>query len=620
MESEQKRNITLSRLLLRKPRGETARELYEKKHQTKVYDYKYLVNRKSRSSYEKERNKNIFKKISMKKSKETDLSSSIEVQKRTAEFEAEFSLDKARWCRLMKKPESCKIFTCAKGFPQIAESLTKRGWIENPNPKSDIFDFLFTMRVKNIRKNLKEGQIINRFVKTSALCSKLGLLQSMRNLKWFANIDEDSCVPRAYNLTRIVGKDKAEEEYAFAYDFQVTALENYFGKVLHLHNNRNLTISSNLNAEKAILEDCLRHLEKYYLSRNSFFQKRRNKSSFLSIELWSAFKKIEEQSEVPEISFELLEKILKLNPEKDTLQNKINGKLGKNIWIVKPAGKSRGRGIRCFRELKDILEYTREPVSSQWIVQKYIENPLIIFGRKFDIRQWVLVSCWNPLTVWFSTDCYLRFCASDYSVETKDLSDCFVHLANNAISKHSKEVDSRFPGNMWSKSTFESYLREKFPQKDVWSAIQRKMKELVKHSISCVQNMIETRKDSFEIYGYDFMISEDFDTLLIEVNSSPAMDYSTSVTETIVKQSLQDLLKVILDVKHDKKLKRKSSLDKTIDTGLWEILLQQKEISVKPESLVYLKTLQISGKELKSRKKIKKKPKKTVNIKFHDTE
>jgi tubulin monoglycylase TTLL3/8 len=38
---------------------------------------------------------------------------------------------------------------------------------------------------------------------------------------------------------------------------------------------------------------------------------------------------------------------------------------------------------------------------------------------------------------------------------------------------------------------------------------------------------IKNRRNSFEFYGYDFLVDENCKPWLIEVNSSPAMDYST---------------------------------------------------------------------------------------------
>jgi tubulin monoglycylase TTLL3/8 len=108
-----------------------------------------------------------------------------------------------------------------------------------------------------------------------------------------------------------------------------------------------------------------------------------------------------------------------------------------NIWIVKPSGKSRGRGIVLLNSSEAVLDYINTSKDSEWIAQKYIERPLLVHRHKFDIRQWVLVSSWSPLTAWFYEDCYLRFAAQPYS--TADLS-IWPHLSNYSISKDAKHV------------------------------------------------------------------------------------------------------------------------------------------------------------------------------------
>ena len=49
----------------------------------------------------------------------------------------------------------------------------------------------------------------------------------------------------------------------------------------------------------------------------------------------------------------------------------------KNMWIMKPGGLSRGRGIKLFKNLSKILDHFRNE-QQPWVCMKYIENPLIV--------------------------------------------------------------------------------------------------------------------------------------------------------------------------------------------------------------------------------------------------
>ena len=82
---------------------------------------------------------------------------------------------------------------------------------------------------------------------------------------------------------------------------------------------------------------------------------------------------------------------------------------------MKPGGKSRGRGIEIHTDLEDLQKSILVNSDSMWVVQKYIERPLIIIGKKFDMRVWVLVTSVEPLTVWMWTKPYLRFTSEDYN-------------------------------------------------------------------------------------------------------------------------------------------------------------------------------------------------------------
>jgi tubulin monoglycylase TTLL3/8 len=226
--------------------------------------------------------------------------------------------------------------------------------------------------------------------------------------------------------------------------------------------------------------------------------------------------------------------------EKNLPQYKLNGY--KNIWIMKPSNLSRGRGVTCVDSLQPIEQSLTATNDSGLIVQKYIENPLIIKKRKFDIRQWVLVTSLNPLVIWMWKEPYLRFGAEDYIMD--DLNNIYSHLTNNSIAKHSEQFknEKNFEGDMWTCQDFASFIGE-----NEWKDIHEKIKNAIICSFYAVHHEIKQRGNSHELFGYDFMIDEDKNVYLIEVNASPALDYSTKITKEAVQKMVKDLITLIID-------------------------------------------------------------------------
>lgn len=106
-------------------------------------------------------------------------------------------------------------------------------------------------------------------------------------------------------------------------------------------------------------------------------------------------------------------------------------------WIMKPCGKSQGAGIFLINKLSKLKKWSREARSNafnpqitsgkeSYVISRYIDNPLLIGGKKFDLRLYVLVTSFRPLKAYLFKLGFGRFCTVKY--DTRYVVKTFYHF------------------------------------------------------------------------------------------------------------------------------------------------------------------------------------------------
>ncbi len=73
------------------------------------------------------------------------------------------------------------------------------------------------------------------------------------------------------------------------------------------------------------------------------------------------------------------------------------------------------------------------------------------------------------------------------------------------------------------------------------------MKALIITSIQSVKKNFKEYKYCFEIFGYDFIIDDNMHVWLIEVNTNPCIEESSSILKSLMPRMLNDAFKLTLD-------------------------------------------------------------------------
>jgi|TARA_B100001142_G_scaffold259729_1_gene261937 tubulin polyglutamylase TTLL9 len=220
-------------------------------------------------------------------------------------------------------------------------------------------------------------------------------------------------------------------------------------------------------------------------------------------------------------------------------------------WIMKPIGRAQGKGIWIASKPSQIEQWMKERGMGKaennvcyenFVAQRYLEDPYLVGGKKFDMRIYAVCLSYNPLRVYLYREGFARFTATRYSKE--DFDNPMVHLTNHAIQKKDDAYDASVSDLKWSFPSLKRYMLTKHgpaATTECWAGIHN----IITGSLKAVQGVMINDKHCFEMYGYDVMIDDDLKPWLIEVNASPSMSSDTQTDHDLKFGLLDDMLTLI---------------------------------------------------------------------------
>jgi len=231
-----------------------------------------------------------------------------------------------------------------------------------------------------------------------------------------------------------------------------------------------------------------------------------------------------------------------------------------------------------------------------WQMQRYILNPLLLYGHKFDFRVYMLVASTNPLIVYYH-DGFLKLSVHIYD---RNSTNKAVHLSNTEISKDvfEKAKNESWLGmnetelrkfQTWTFSRLQGYLLHTGMVKDenwIENNLRVQMKTAMVHMIRMTKRFFLKRSQSYELFGIDFVLDENLKLWLIEANSSPMMEATTEEREKLLVKMVSDHLELMFSLLRSKMKRIVTYINKLLKE-IPEDYIRTNTLSALPNSNVY---------------------------------
>lgn len=196
-------------------------------------------------------------------------------------------------------------------------------------------------------------------------------------------------------------------------------------------------------------------------------------------------------------------------------------------WILKPGRSGGGRGVQvicCDPETSanDVAATFESFGASPAVVSQYVQRPLLVEGKKVDLRLYALVTSFgqepSELRAYLYTEGLVRFCSEAFTLDPTQLCNGCVHLTNNEVNAKNAKAATNRPGSAncgnWRLSKLLSWLQGQFQScsdlEDLWPRIRRLVVDVLQAARPQIAAAVaelpsDAQRRCFELFGFDVL-------------------------------------------------------------------------------------------------------------------
>ena len=382
----------------------------------------------------------------------------------------------------------------------------------------------------------------------------------------------------------IISLDKYDKNYFATYNYNKTFL-NIYGKILYTHG----LIKTDILYQRHNLFITPFKRNEYILKRKKMMGKYQKKYSFFCTKMFhykeNLYKNYKHMKNLFNDDYNYMPETY-IYPDDDILIKKKFKEYNFNlndIWLIKEKDKSQGEGIFILTSLKEI-KYKK------YIITKYVQNLHLINNKKYDLRLYVLTTGLKPLRIYFYKEGLVRIASDDYNMNYKSIYNISMFLTNTAINKKKQNYikpknDSDTTANLWNLKTYENELKQKNVD---YNLIRQKIKDIIIKSILSFKEELLNENEKiglydrniFSIYGFDILINDKYEPVLLEINNRPDLSIKNQVDTKVKANLFVDTLNIVgLQLfshrgkykSFDKEYKYNSESDELVDRAFCEL-------------------------------------------------